>query len=245
MESFHHHSKSTERTVIAARADVARTTPTTAHRRHLRTRVEHLLVKIRVGNGAVIAPVDDISLGGFFAATQKVIPFGAFIELSLLCAGGEEICVGGVIVDDAERRRGLAVRFEAVSLEAGQQLRRVVEQQHERDGRSDPDHGVARARVMRASGGETQREDELAALRLQVALLITDNKRLRAEAAGKAEAEQLVGRLRIELERQQARDVVVGAVDPAVLADIQRDADTAWTAIARVTDAVAALQPRL
>lgn len=206
-------------------------------------RVEHLMVKIRVGNGAVIARVEDISMGGFFAATTKPIPFGAFIELWLLCAGGEEISVGGVVVDDAERRRGLAVRFEAISIEAGQQLRRVVEQQHESDGRSDPDQGVARARLMRAPTNESQREDELATLRMQVALLTTDNKRLRVEAAGRAEAERLVGRLRIQLERHEARDVVIGAIDPAVLADIQRDADIAWTAIARVTDAVAGLQP--
>lgn len=219
-----------------------RTTPSSAHRRHLRTRVEHLMVKIRVGDGAVIARVDDISMGGFFAATTKLIPFGAFIELSLLCASGEEICVGGVVVDDAERRRGLAVRFEAMSIEAGRQLRRVVEQQYERDCRSDPDEGVARTRLMRVPVGESQREDELAALRLQVALLKTDNKHLRVEAAGRAEAEQLVGRLRIELERLKRNDVVVSAVDPAALADIQRDADTAWTAIARVSDAIAALK---
>ena len=35
---------------------------TSAHRRHLRTRVEHLMVKIRVGHGAVIARVDDVTI---------------------------------------------------------------------------------------------------------------------------------------------------------------------------------------
>ena len=44
------------------------------------------------------------------------------------------------------------------------------------------------------------------------------------------------------LERLKRNDVVVSAVDPAALADIQRDADTAWTAIARVSDAIAALK---
>lgn len=202
------------------------------------------MVKIRVGDGAVIARVDDISMGGFFAATTKVIPFGAFIELSLMCAEGDEIRVGGVVVDDAERRRGLAVRFEAISIEAGHQLRRVVEQQHERDCRSDPDQGVARARLMRAPGGENAREDELGALRLQVALLATDNKRLRGEATARAEAEQVVGRLRIEVERLQAQVVFGGGhgIDANVVDTLKDNADAAWTAIARLADTIATLK---
>ena len=215
---------------------------TSAHRRHLRTRVEHLMVKIRVGHGAVIARVDDISMGGFFAATTQVIPFGAFIELSLLCAEGDEISIGGVVVDDIERRRGLAVRFEAMSAEAGQQLRRVVEQQHDRECHSDPDKGVARARLIRAPGGESDRDDALAALRMQVAVLTTDNKRLRAEAAGRGEAEQLVGRLRIEVERLKRQVVVGSGIAPDALDALKREADTAWTAMARLADAVASLK---
>ena len=209
------------------------------HRRHLRTRVEELMVKIRVGDGVLVAKVDDISLGGFFAPTRKIVPVGAFLELSLLRPGFEEVRVGGVVVDDAEKRKGLAVRFEAMSPEAARQVRRLVEEQQDRTEGVDPDRGVERTRLMRGSSDDPKnRDEELENLRRQVTALTAENDRLKAEAQMGAEAEKLVGRLRVEVERLKARGVGRGGFDVEVLSDIKRDAELAWTAIARLTDAV-------
>lgn len=209
------------------------------HRRHLRTRVEELMVKFRVGDGVLVARIADISLGGFFAPSRKIIPVGTFLELSLLRPGFDEICVGGVVVDDAERRKGLAVRFEAMSPEAARHVRRLVEEQQDRTEGADPDRGIARTRLMRGSSEEpANRDEELESLRKHVALLSADNERLKAEAETGAEAEKLVGRLRIEVERLKGRGVGRSGFDVEILSDIRRDAELAWTAIARLTDAV-------
>jgi hypothetical protein len=61
------------------------------HRRHERTRAEAVIVKLRVGQGVLVARVDDISVGGFFATTDHAIPVGAFVALSLLSLGTAEI----------------------------------------------------------------------------------------------------------------------------------------------------------
>jgi hypothetical protein len=148
--------------------------------------------------------------------------------------------VGGVVVDDAERRHGLALRFEAMTPEAARQVRRIVEElQDKNEGRVSPDRGVERARLIRPPVDEiAQRDQELTALRQKVALLTAENNRLRAEAETGAEAEKLVGRLRLEIERLKARGFGEGGLDPELLSDIKRDAELAWTVIARLSDTV-------
>jgi hypothetical protein len=226
--------------VSSSTPGVAVTPPPPVHRRYARTRADSLMVKIRVGDGVVVARVADISMGGLFAPTTSTIPVGAFVEFSLLRPGADEVRVGGVVVDDAERRHGLAVRFEAMSAEAARQVRRIVEElQDKNEGRISPDRGVERARLIRPAVDDmAQRDEELSALRQQVAGLTAENARLRAEAENGAEAEKLVGRLRVEIERLKSRGFGEGGLDPELLSNIKRDAELAWTVIARLSDTV-------
>lgn len=214
--------------------------PLQAHRRHKRTRAEELLVKIRVGDSMLVAKVEDISVGGLFARTQKVIPLGAFVELALLRPGHDELSLTGVIVDDSSKRSGLAVKFEGLSGLANAELRRTVLDQQVKHANGDPDADVAPAKAMRPAAELTGRDRELDELRRKVALLSAENERLRAEVAMAEGAQKLVGRLQVENERLKTTrgPAAAGAVDPLVLADIRRDADAAWQAIARLADNV-------
>lgn len=208
----------------------------------MRVRTEAVIVKMRVGPGVLVAKVDDISVGGFFAATDHAIPAGAFVELSLLSPGVAEISLGGVIVDDTSRRRGLAVRFEAMSPDAARQVSRLVDSQHDRSEGTDPDRGVEPARAMNGLDDAAVRDHELEMLRRQVAALKVENEQLRGEVRASNEAVSLVGRLQLEVERLKQQHNGGVAVDVATLGDIRRDAEVAWTAIARLTDAVGRLR---
>ncbi|HEY1099567.1 MAG TPA: PilZ domain-containing protein, partial [Myxococcota bacterium] len=117
-DSDGHDDSELDEATTATSTPLAMTTPrldSGAHRRHQRVRTDAVLVKLRVGQGTLVATVVDISLGGFYAATthDHMIPIGAFVELTVLQSGTEEIDIGGVVVADAAHRPGLAVRFEA------------------------------------------------------------------------------------------------------------------------------------
>lgn len=214
--------------------------PQQTHRRHKRTRAEELLLKVRVGDGMLVAKVEDISVGGLFARTQKVIPVGAFVEMSLLRPGHDELPLTGIVVDDTAKRAGLAVKFESLSGLANAELRRTVLDQQVKHASGDPDADVSPTQQMRAASDElTGRDRELDELRRKVALLSAENERLKSEALMAEQAHKLVGRLQVEIERLKARTTGGGvAVDPELLGDIKRDAETAWTAIARLSDNV-------
>ncbi len=212
--------------------------PNASHRRHLRTRADQLMVKVRVGDGVLVAKVDDISMGGLFASTNRDIPVGAFVELSLIRPGADEARVAGVIVDDANRRKGLAIRFEAMSADGARQVRRIVEEQQDRALGKDPDRGVERTKLIRAPDATAHRDEEIAALRARVAELQREREELIRKAEAGDAAAQLVGRLQLDLERLKARHGSAGGVDIEALADIRRDAEVAWMAIARLNDAM-------
>ncbi len=199
-----------------------------------------MIVKLRVGHGILIAKVDNISVGGFFATTDHTIPAGAFVELSLLSPGATEVSVGGVVVDDTSRRRGLAVRFEAMSPEAARAVSRLVDAQRDRTEGNDPDRGVEPARAMGGLDGAYNHELEV--LRRQVAMLKAENEQLRVDARAGREAISLVGRLHLEVERLKQQHTGEVSLDVATLSDIKRDAEVAWTAIARLSDAVTRLR---
>ncbi|HEY1100625.1 MAG TPA: hypothetical protein VGF99_16920, partial [Myxococcota bacterium] len=61
---------------------------------------------------------------------------------------------------------------------------------------------------------------------------------LRGELRASADAVSLVGRLQLEVERLRQHVSASVGVDVALLGDIKRDADVAWTAMARVSDAL-------
>lgn len=228
---------------LATASPVPQTTPHEkphhTHRRHKRTRAEELLVKVRVGDGMLVAKVEDISVGGLFARTQKVIPVGAFVEMALLRPGHDELQLTGVVVDDMGKRAGLAVKFESLSGLANAELRRTVLDQQVKHANNDPDVDVEPTRTMRPASDElTGRDRELDDLRRKVALLTAENERLKGDALIAEQAHKLVGRLQVEIERLKGRTTGGVAVDPELLGDIKRDAEVAWTAIARLSDNV-------
>jgi hypothetical protein len=210
------------------------------HRRHKRARAEEILVRVRVGNGVVVAKVDGISVGGLFARTQHVIPVGAFVEMDLLRPGHEQLPVTGVIVADAAKRSGLAVSFQSLSPRANTELRRAVLDQHVKSGDVDVEVSPTRAMTMTArdlhADEGTGRDRELDDLRRRVATLTAENEAQRKEIEAAGEAQRLVGRLQMEIERLKARSTSTAVVDADLLSDIKRDAETAWMAIARLSD---------
>jgi hypothetical protein len=211
------------------------------HRRHRRAPADELLVKVRIGDGMVVAKVEDISIGGLYAPMQREVPFGAFVALALLRPGHDELQLTGVVVADGAKRTGFAVRFEGLDAPAVAALRRVVLEQQVRAAGNDPDVDVAPTAPL-ASTAPLRRDEELDDLRRRVAALTAENERLRADAADADAAHRLVGRLRLEVERLKASADQRTIVDAAILADIQRNAETAWVAVARVSDAVTKLR---
>ena len=210
----------------------------TNHRRHRRTRAGELLVKVRVGDGVVIAKVEDISVGGLFARTSRPIPVGAFVEMMLVRPGREELPLHGVIVDDTEKRAGMAVRFEGLTGPNMHELRKLVldlQIQHTGD---DPDVGVERTRIIKPSDLQPTRDREIEDLRRQISAMNAENERLKAEVAAGQEAQKLAGRLQVEVERMKSRFDGAVPKDVEQLGAIRREAELAWTAIARLVDAV-------
>ena len=62
---------------------------------------------------------------------------------------------------------------------------------------------------------------------------------MKAEVALGEQSHKLAGRLQVENERLKARaESGTGGADPEVLAAIRRDAEAAWTSIARLADNV-------
>ena len=215
------------------------------HRRHERLRAEQLVARVRVGDGALVAKVTDISVGGLMLATTRSLPKGAFVEMTLLRPGFQDIAATGVVVAEPPERGGLPIRFVSMVGAAEQHLRMLVaslasspeasrgssEQQSTRP--TEKTRLIAIADLHR-------RDDELESLRAQVSILRVDNDRLRGEAAVNVAAERLVGKLRLEIEGLQARlgDRGDPTVPEQTLAELRRDAEVAWMALARMTDAL-------
>jgi hypothetical protein len=216
------------------------TTVAPQHRRHPRTRVDDLLLKVRIGDGLVVARVNDLSLGGLFACTQREVPFGAFVECALLSPGHDEVPVTGVVVADGDQRTGLALRFESLPESSVAALRRLVLAHQVRAAGGNPDVDVMPTVALAPVEGA--RDQELDHLRRRVAHLQSENDRLRADVADADAAFQQVGRLRLELERLRATSGEHTVVDARVLADIEREIEVAWVAVARVTDTLKRLR---
>lgn len=216
-------------------------------RRYKRARADELLIKVRIGDGMLVARVEDISVGGLFARTQKQIPVGAFVEMGLLRPGAEELPLRGTVIADTAQRAGLAVKFEGIGRDVIADLRRIVDEAAARRAAAEEGGEPEVSKQMRLPPHEptTGRDLELEEVRRRLAVLAGENDRLRGELAAAEQAQRLVGRLQIELERLKARDTAprtagsaVNAVDPELLATLKRDAEAAWTAIARLADSV-------
>lgn len=213
------------------------------HRRHERLRAEQLVARVRVGDGALVAKVTDISVGGLMLATTRSLPKGAFVEMTLLRPGFQDIAATGVVVAEPPERGGLPIRFVSMVGAAEQHLRMLVaslaSSPDASRGSSEQQSPTEKTRLI-AIADLHRRDDELESLRAQVSILRVDNDRLRGEAAVNVAAERLVGKLRLEIEGLQARLGERG--DPTVpeqtLAELRRDAEVAWMALARMTDAL-------
>ncbi len=211
--------------------------PVTLPPRQRRARRDELLIKVRVGDGMLVARVEDISITGLFARTQKLIPVGAFVEMGLLRPGHEELALTGVVAPDESRRAGLAVEFRGLREGAEDELRRIVDHQaRSAAGAAE----VEATRGMRAP--QAGRDREIEELRRRVAVLSADNALLRAEVEAAADAQRLVGRA-LEIEHVRSRFASAAVVDPELLASIKRDVEHAWTAIARLSDTCDKLAP--
>jgi PilZ domain len=221
-------------------------------------------VRFRIGDAMIVARVSDISVGGMFVKAKKHIPVGAFLEMTLVRPGHEEISLGGVVVDDVSRREGLAIRFEGQSDVARRAIARIMEDvrgnepapyveyktepvrpaRNARNSGALPAPSVTTDTVAMAVVDARPRDADLEVLRKRVATLVTENSALRAELKRSEEAEKLVGKLQLEIERLRNRPDAPGAVDPGVLADMRRETEAAWTAIARVSDRLDKLDRR-
>jgi hypothetical protein len=212
-------------------------------RRHARTPARELLLRLRVGAESIVAKVEDLSVGGVFARSRTPVPVGAYVEMWLLQPGRKELPLSGVVVDDIDKRAGLAVRFENLEDAALRELRRVVLDQQIEHAGNDPDAGLAPALPMGPSGSSrSPRDKELDELRRRVGTLQRENEHLQREAQAAEDAQRLVGRLRLEIERLKARVDGAHLLDTELLTDIRRDAEVAWAAVARLSDNVEKLK---
>lgn len=211
-------------------------------RRHKRARADEILVKIRVGDSVLVARVDDIAVDGLFARTQKVIPVGSVVEMGLLRAGCEELPLTGTVVPDRTQRPGLAVRFGAMSATVAAEVTRVVAEQAAR--RANGESDVDPTKQMKLPGEAlSSRDRELDELRHRVAQLFAENQQLRRDLLSGEEAQR---RLRLELERTESLasspSGLAGPADRTLLTDLKRDAELAWTTIARLSDTIEKLK---
>jgi hypothetical protein len=153
--------------------------------------------------------------------------------MGLLRPGHEELALTGVVVADSSRRAGLAVAFQGLHGPTRSELRRVVLDQQVKSATADD---VEPTRGMRASDEEPEgRDRELDELRRRLSLLTAENEKLRSELEDALNAHLMVGRA-LEIEKLRARSGDHG-IDVELLGAIKRDAELAWTAIARLSDA--------
>lgn len=84
-------------------------------RRHLRTRTQNLVAHLRVEGRHLLAPVDDISMGGLLARTTEQLPVGTSLSFDLACPGLKRpLHVSGVVVD-LRPGRGIGIRFDGMN----------------------------------------------------------------------------------------------------------------------------------
>ncbi len=212
-----------------------------AYRRHPRTRTDALLVKVRIGDKMNVAKVHDISLGGLLAACHKDVPMGAYVELALLRPGHDEVALSGIVVANTTWRAGLAVRFENLTEAMLVFLRHAVvpEENPRRDVVDNVDPATL-GEATRLVDQEQKREFD--ALRRRVARLQAENERLRTEVDEGESAQRLAGRLQVEIERLKATAEGHAVVTSDALAELQRHAEVAWAAVARLVDTLRSLR---
>lgn len=90
-------------------------------RRHLRTRASNLVAHLRIGDRSVVAPVEDISMGGAFLRTGEPIAHGTLLAFDVARPGLKRpLRLMGLVVDS--RARGIGLRFNGLDPETTDRL---------------------------------------------------------------------------------------------------------------------------
>jgi hypothetical protein len=95
-------------------------------RRYLRTKASNLVAHLRVGDRNILAPIEDISLGGMLARTAESLPIGTAVMFDLARPGLKKpLRLLGVVVD-TRVGRGLGIRFDGLDKEAMGRLEDLI-----------------------------------------------------------------------------------------------------------------------
>jgi len=95
-------------------------------RRYLRTKAMNLVAHLRVGDRQILAPIEDISLGGMLARTAESLPIGTAVMFDLARPGLKKpLRLLGVVVD-TRVGRGLGIRFDGLDKEQAQRLEDLI-----------------------------------------------------------------------------------------------------------------------
>jgi hypothetical protein len=95
-------------------------------RRFLRTKAQNLVAHLRVGDKQIMAPVEDISLGGMLARTAESLPIGTAVMFDLARPGLKKpLRLLGVVVD-TRVGRGLGIRFDGLDKDTAARLEDLI-----------------------------------------------------------------------------------------------------------------------
>jgi hypothetical protein len=95
-------------------------------RQYARTRAQNLVAHLRVGDRAIQAPIEDISMGGLLARTTESIAIGTALIFDLARPGMKQpLRLLGVVVD-TWIGRGLGIRFDGLDKGTSDRLAELI-----------------------------------------------------------------------------------------------------------------------
>jgi hypothetical protein len=95
-------------------------------RRHLRTKAQNVVAHLRIGDRSVMAPIEDISMGGVFLRTTEAIAHGTLLAFDVARPGLKRpLRLMGTVVD-TRQGRGLGLRFNALDPETTDRLSELM-----------------------------------------------------------------------------------------------------------------------
>jgi PilZ domain len=91
-------------------------------RRYLRTRAQNLVAHFKIGDRSVLAPIEDISVGGAFLKTSEVMHGGMVLAFDVARPGLKRpLRLMGRVVE-ARAGRGIGLRFDGLDRETHERL---------------------------------------------------------------------------------------------------------------------------
>jgi DNA-binding transcriptional ArsR family regulator len=198
------------------------------HRRYRRARLEDVFVRFRVGDQTVLAKVVDVSEGGAFVRAKHTVPVGAFLELTLVQAGHDECVLHGIVIDDVAKRAGMALRFTALSDPARAAVGRLLAE--------TPDTPEVHNTLEVTTPTDVSTAKGVEELRQQIRALEQENRALRERAQWADQAEAVIGRLQLEVERARERGKHADGLSVVDVHALRADAEGAYLAMRAVLD---------